>query len=237
MSKLYVITGASGVLGIELSKVLLNQGNRCIFIVRNPASLKPIKSFDPSLYEIWESDLESPENINKICLKLKKINYDIWSFVHLAAVSAEENFDVDKMCKTFLVNVFSAWQVAETCIGKMMTGGGGRILFIGSVGHKFGGKLTRPGYSSSKYLLNYFPKRFTDTASGNVLINTLQLGVMSGGTQVLSGVDGEKFRERVSLIPTGRSISHSEAVRNILFLCSPENHSIHNSVLCCSGGE
>ena len=114
---------------------------------------------------------------------------------------------------------------------------GGRILFVGSVGHKFGGSYRHPSYSSSKFLLEYFPKYFRQSAENNILVNTLRLGVMRGGTQTQKQLKSNELERRIKLIPTGKYVTHKEAVRNILFLCSFENESVHNSVLSISGGE
>jgi NAD(P)-dependent dehydrogenase (short-subunit alcohol dehydrogenase family) len=237
MKSIYIITGASSPLGISLYKSLLKKNVPCFLVVRDARKLEGLENFDKSLYEIWESDLESEAKIDELCEKILSLKDDLAAFIHLAASSKEDDFDITKICNTFKVNVFSAWRLAKICIDKMSTGKGGRILFVGSIGHKFGGKYTRPGYSGSKYLLEYFPKPFRECASRNVLVNTLQLGVMRGGTQVATGISDAKFSERLRLIPTGKYISTVEAVKNILFLCSVENENIHNAVFSCSGGE
>ncbi len=232
-----VITGASSPLGLELSKSLLEKQKRCIFLVRDAQKLNCLNTFDKQLFEIWQTDLGNETEIKKVGLELTNYKQKIWSFMHLAATSVEDNFDSLQMQKTFLINVFSAWELAKSCMKKMSNEDGGRILFVGSVGHKYGGKEKRPGYCSSKYLLEYFPKSFKECASKNILINTLQLGVMTGGTHDSIGTSKSEFNKRVQLIPTKRDISKKEAVRSISFLCSPDNQSIHNSVLSCSGGE
>jgi NAD(P)-dependent dehydrogenase (short-subunit alcohol dehydrogenase family) len=237
MKAVYIITGASSPLGIDLYKSLLKKKVPCVLVVRDASKLDGLEAFDESSYEIWESDLESDANINELCRKILLLRSEVAAFIHLAASSNEDDFDIEKICKTFKVNVFSAWKLAKICIDKMSVAKGGRILFVGSIGHRFGGKHTRPGYSGSKYLLEYFPKPFRECAARNVLVNTLRLGVMQGGTQAATGISGNAFSERLKLIPTGKYVSTAEAVRNILFLCSIKNESIHNAVFSCSGGE
>ena len=237
MTKLHLITGASGPLGLELARTLLESGNQCIFVVRDANKFKSLISYNPRLYDVWETNLEDEKQIEGVCAKIESHNTNLWSFIHLAAVSPQDRFDARLMQKVFLVNVFSAWQLASACIAKMAHTGGGRIVFAGSIGHKFGGKSDRAGYSSSKFTLEYFPRQFRNCAADNVLVNTLRIGVMKGGTQNSSGVGEIEFQNRVKLIPTGKEITNSEAVRNILFLCSQNNKSIHNSVINCSGGE
>ncbi len=237
MSGSYIITGAASPLGIALYNELLKKKIHCFLIVHDKRKLKGLEGFDKSLYEVWESDLSCTDEVEKLCEKVLTFKYSVNAFVHLAAASNEDNFDLDAISTVFKVNVFSAWKLAQACIIKMTTAHGGRILFVGSIGHKFGGKASRAGYSGSKYLLEYFPKPFRECGSKNILINTLRLGVMRGGTQVATNINDNAFRERLALIPTGKSVSHSEAVRNILFLCSFQNESIHNTTFSCSGGE
>ena len=82
----------------------------------------------------------------------------IWAFVHAASSSEPDNNDINKLCDTFTTNVFSGWIIAEACAKKMLNGG--RIVYIGSVGHKFGGKPGVVAYAASKYLLEYFHEIF-----------------------------------------------------------------------------
>lgn len=237
MTKLHLITGASGPLGLELAKTFLENGDRCIFVVRDSNKFKSLLSYKPGAYDVWETNLEDEQQIEGVCAKIENHDKNFWSFIHLAAASPQDRFDSRLLQKVFLVNVFSAWQLASACIAKMARTGGGRIVFAGSIGHKFGGKSDRAGYSGSKFTLEYFPCQFRNCAAKNVLVNTLRIGVMKGGTQNSSDVGEIEFQNRVKLIPTGKEITNSEAVRNILFLCSQNNKSIHNSVINCSGGE
>lgn len=219
-----IISGASSPLGQAYCKYLVGQGEKCIAIINknNPFT-------DPNI-EVWHADLSIEKDIQKICNNITGRN--VWSYVHLAASSIEDDLDITMMQKVFTVNVFSAWRIAEECMQNMPIGG--RILFVGSVGHKFGGKVTHTAYSASKYTLEYYPKIFRDCAQANILVNTLQLGVMQGGTQDKMKAN---MTERVKLIPTRKTVLHSEAIRNISFLCSPGNRSIHNTILSCTGGE
>lgn len=232
-----LVTGASSPLGIELVKHLLGMGEACILVVRDKKHFESFNELDLSNSVVLQHDLSCNDQVIDLCDKIANLDVELRAFVHLASTSPEDNFDLDEMDKTFNVNVFSAWKLAIVCIAKMAATGGGRILFVGSVGHKFGGKNERASYASSKHLLEYFPRALRECASVNVLINTLRLGVMAGGTQIKMGVDFEAFKTRVDLIPTGSSITHQEAISNIQFLCSMDNLSIHNAVIACTGGE
>jgi len=237
VKEVYIISGASSPLGRTLTASLLARNIACLLIVRDKTKLLSLDDHDSSLWQIIEGDLSSIKFISDLCLLIERSKYVVRAFIHLAAQAPLDDFNADQLQTTFTVNVFSGWQIARACIEKMAISGGGRILFVGSVGHKFGGKPGRAGYSGSKFLLEFFPREFRTCAGQNILVNTLRLGVMKGGTQTMTGVDEKAFLSRVKLIPTGRAVTHNEAIRAIEFLCSTENQSIHNNVFMCTGGE
>ena len=234
---MFLVTGAASPLGVALVKNLIESEQSCILVARSRARLERMINCDKSTIEIVECDLSCDEQVSSLCKKVLNSSSTLRGFVHLAAASTEDQFDLEIMSSNFKVNVFSAWKIASTCMPLMEENGGGRILFVGSVGHKFGGKVGRASYASSKFLLEYFPRKFRESASRNVLVNTLRLGVMVGGTQAKTGVDDDAFIKRVQVIPTCSPIAHKEAIQNIRFLCSMDNLSIHNAVVACTGGE
>lgn len=233
----YLISGGASPLGQKLCSTLLAEGCDVTLIVRDAQKLKIESLTADNPPQIMECNLSDAESVERLCSDIANFKDSVWAFIHLAATSEEDNFEIAKMSNSFSVNVFSGWQIAQTCIGNMEITGGGRIVFVGSVGHRFGGKTDRPAYSGSKFLLEYFPRRFRDCAKNNVLVNTLRLGVMLGGTQEKTGVQQDQFAKRVALIPTKNFIGHEEAVENILALSRPSNMSTHNSIISCTGGE
>ena len=229
-----VVTGGASPLGQELTQRFLLQGFDVISIVRphngSKDSVKPA-----SRLRVIAADLSIPEDINNVCEVIKTELPQVWSFVHAASSSELDRNDVSKLCHTFTTNVFSGWIIAEACAKKMFDGG--RIVYIGSVGHKFGGKADRVGYAASKYLLEYFPRHVRALAKENILVNTVQVGVMDGATQIKTGVSGEQLAKREALIPIGRMASVDEIAETVMFLCSNSNTYIHGAVVPVTGGE
>ena len=179
-------------LGTVLCKKLTDINCAVTAVVRDGNAFSKENKFSKKI-DIVECDLSDPHAVDELCTSVEKADKKIWSFVHLAATSPGDCFDMLQMSNSFAVNVFSGWRIANTCIDMMEKDGGGRIVFVGSVGHKFGGKIDRPAYSGSKFLLEYFPRRFRECATNNVLVNTLRLGVMDGGTQEKTGVAEEQM--------------------------------------------
>jgi NAD(P)-dependent dehydrogenase (short-subunit alcohol dehydrogenase family) len=229
-----VVTGGGSPLGKKLSERFLSQGLEVISIVRPHLginnSVKPVAGL-----RIIAADLSLAEGINNVCEIIKTELPQVWAFVHAAASSEPDNNDVSKLCDAFTTNVFSGWIIAEACATKMLNGG--RIVYIGSVGHKFGGKTGVVGYAASKYLLEYFPRHVRALAKENILVNTVQVGVMDGATQKKTGVSGNQLAKREALIPIGRMASVDEIAETVMFLCSNSNTYIHGTVIPVTGGE
>ena len=108
---------------------------------------------------------------------------------------------------------------------------------MGSAGHKFDGKTGVVAYAASKYLLEYFPRHVRALATENILVNTVQVGVMDGATQEKTGVSGNQLAKREALIPIGRMASVDEISETVMFLCSDSNTYIHGAVVPATGGE
>ncbi|MDC0992892.1 SDR family NAD(P)-dependent oxidoreductase [Alphaproteobacteria bacterium] len=229
-----VVTGGASPLGQELIQRFLLQGFDVISIVRPHHGIKETGK-PTSRLRVIAADLSIADDINNVCEVIKTELPLIWSFVHAASSSESDSNNINKLCHTFTTNVFSGWVIAEACAKKMSDGG--RIVYIGSVGHKFGGKADRVGYAASKYLLEYFPRHIRALAKENILINTVQVGVMDGATQKKTGITGDQLAKRQALIPIGRMASVHEIAETVMFLCSDSNTYIHGAVVPATGGE
>lgn len=233
----YVISGATSPLGLALTTELIKKGKRCTLLARDETSLVEMYPDIASEGRIWSADFANKRDVDRISDRIHGSKPAVWAYIHLAATSVADDFEVDKLCEIFTVNAFSAWQIARVCVDKMKQHNGGRIVFVGSVGHKFGGKTDRAAYSGSKYLLEFFPQYFRDCARHNVLVNCVRAGVMRGGTNNNAGISRQRFSDRVAKMPTRKPVSHREVSDLIMRLCSKNNQSIHNAVIPCSGGE
>lgn len=230
-----VITGGNSPLGKELITRFLAQGLDVISIARHRKEEQ--NSIETaSRLRVLTADLSSDKDIAKVCKIINIETDEIWAFIHAASSSETDNNDLNKLCQAFTTNVFSGWTIADACV-KKMTGGGGRIVYIGSVGHKFGGKEGMVAYAASKYLLEYFPKHVKAFAKKNILVNTVRVGVMDGATQKKTGVTGTQLKKRESLIPIERKASVKEIAETVMFLCSRTNTYIHAAVVPVTGGE
>jgi len=135
---------------------------------------------------------------------------------------------VESLSKAFTCNTFGYWLVISSCRGAMRERGFGRFCSISSIGSKFGGG------SSSKIVLEFFPRELRELGSFNIFVNNIVCGVTD--TKMLDYKKESKAR-RASLIPAKRLASPQEIALEIYALGSDENTYRHCSNTTISGGE
>jgi 3-oxoacyl-[acyl-carrier protein] reductase len=234
MSK-FLITGASSPIGMALIKNLIKRGNTVVAVVNPHNTSSQNFNFSQEIEKL-EIDLGEASDVQYLCKILKENHKDLTSFIHLAAIRSEDCLDLSVMQRTFQINVFSAWIIAETCL-EFMSQKGGNIVFMGSVGHKFGGKPGEFSYAASKFCLEYFPRIFRECGKNGILVNTIRLGATEPTELAERSHHNQPNLERKQLIPIKRAASTEEVVGVILFLISKSAGFIHNQVIACTGGE
>ena len=111
----------------------------------------------------------------------------------------------------------------------------GRFLSLSSIGSKFGGGTNRFNYTTSKKLLEFFPKDFKDLAKDNIFVNNIICGVTD--TPILRKKKFESIDKRVNLIPIGRLARPSEIAISCFNICSENNTFQTLSNITIAGGE
>ena len=224
-----MISGVTGYLGTQLAESLGSDYNVLGLVSRDVSQCY-------GCVDTIQVDLSTLHSVDRLFNSLASKNISPWAFIHCASTFSTLPLDSNRWAETFAVNVFSGWDIALRLIAEA-EGRGGRVVFLGSVGHKFGGRESIIDYASSKYLLEYFPKALRDCASSNFLVNTVRVGALpSGASQKMSGISPENSG-RADLIPTKNLVNRGEVINLISMLISEDNQSIHNSVLSITGGE
>lgn len=232
-----LITGGGSGLSIELIKLAYRKYDHLVLIVRNTRTV--IWPEDGSLdsladkVTIYECDLSDDAQIDRLWREHLAV-YAFSAFVHIAAsfVAGDKSFNAIK--EVFSTNVFSAWRLAELLVGK---GRAANILFVGSVGHKFGGKRNDWSYSASKYLLEYYPKFLRDCTQQGIQVNTIRLGLMSSRGHKKRGLSKTELKNRELLLPSKKMVTEAEAARFIFDSIILAPRFLHNAVIEFTGGE
>lgn len=183
-----------------------------------------------------QCDLSNLEGIQKLLgyCKEKKPYHIIYLPGYIDNKSLENN-DLENIHKTFNTNLFAYWLLISECIPYMKDVRYGRFLSISSIGSKFGGGENRFNYTSSKKLLEFFPKDFKKVALHNIFINNIICGVTN--TKILKKKKNESISKRTKLIPVGRLAQPMEIALCCYQICSEKNTFQTLSNIKIAGGE
>ena len=143
----YLITGAGSPLGGALRREINSRGDCWVGVFNIGHGVSFVDSVDKANESIF-CDLSNEDGVLQ-CKEKIGMTPGLNAFVHLAATASFDAKSVQQLNKQMNVNILSAWILADECIRVMSKNEGGRILFAGSVGHKFGGKVNQWGYGAS----------------------------------------------------------------------------------------
>ncbi|ABO18062.1 Hypothetical protein P9301_14391 [Prochlorococcus marinus str. MIT 9301] len=143
--------------------------------------------------------------------------------------------DLQSMHNSFNVNVFAYWLLISGCIPYMKKKGFGRFLSLSSIGSKFGGGEDKFNYTTSKRMLEFFPKDFKNIARDNIFLNNIICGATN--TPILKKKNNESIDQRATLIPVGRLADPKEIAKCCYQICSLDNTFQTLSNITIAGGE
>lgn len=238
-SKRVLIIGASSDIGIETCKKFLeNEWELTAHYNKNNKELQRLKKKYPSKLNLLKFDLKKIFYLEKYLNKNKKKFFDFDAFVNLSGYFKStnfQNFSIKELTEHFNVNSFSSLLFLKIILKGMETRGWGRVVNTSSIGTKFGGGKNSFCYSISKFNNEFFPSFYKELYSKNILINTLQIGVIN--TKMHKKLPNKNLKKRIELIPIKRIIERNEVSNYIYFLCSNENTTLTGQNLNISGGE
>ncbi len=232
-----LILGASSDIGIKTVEKFLSQNYEVTaHYNKNIKKLNILKRNYSSL-KIFKLDLRDAKKVEKF-LKRNSFIKNIDIFVSLSGYLSFANFEKFKI-KDFYehlnINYLSSILVLRQVMKNMIKKKWGRVLLSSSIGTKFGGAENTFMYSITKFLNEFFPKRFKQVTKLNILINTLKIGVTN--TKLLKRDKNKNLFKRVNLIPLKRMASTNEVADKIFFLSTHKNTLISGQVINISGGE
>ena len=146
-----------------------------------------------------------------------------------------ENFKIKDLIDHISANSFANLLFMKIVLKGMKKKKWGRVVNTSSIGTKFGGGNKSFCYSLSKFNNEFFPSFYKGLYSSNIMINTLQIGVVK--TKMHKKLPNKNMKKRINLIPIKRIIEKIEVSNYIYFLCTEENTSLTGQTLNISGGE
>ena len=231
--KKLLIVGVNSTIGLSILKLYTEKNYVCFGTYNQSLIDEKIKNKCKNIIQCDLSNLKGIEKLLKFSQEIKPYNI-IFLPGYIDNKSLDDN-DLESIHKTFNTNLFAYWLLISKCIPYMKKKGYGRLLSLSSIGSKFGGGHGRFNYTTSKKLLEFFPKDFKTIAADNVFINNIICGVTD--TNILKKKKNESILERVKLIPVGRLAQPSEIALCCYQLCSNQNTFQTLSNITIAGGE
>ena len=237
--KRVLILGASSDIGIETCKKFLeNEWVLTAHYNTNDKALKHLKKKYPLKLNLLKFDLKNIFSLEKYLDKKKTIFSKFDAFINLAGYfksTTFENFKIKDLIDHISANSFANLLFMKIVLKGMKKKKWGRVVNTSSIGTKFGGGNKSFCYSLSKFNNEFFPSFYKSLYSSNIMINTLQIGVVK--TKMHKKLPNKNMKKRINLIPIKRIIEKNEVSNYIYFLCTEENTSLTGQTLNISGGE
>jgi len=154
MPKSILITGAGSGLGKDAAKALLAAGHRVYATTYTADEVAPLQAelaeIGPGAH-VFKMDITSAEDRAQIA------EYDIDVLINNAALSQSGSLaevDINAVRQLFEVNLFSALELTQIAIGRMIDRGkGGTVIFISSITGRIPAPFMMP-YSMSKFAIS-----------------------------------------------------------------------------------
>lgn len=223
MTRTVLITGANRGIGLALSRLLAEAGDRVIMTGRRPealraaagdlpADLRQLDVADPASAARLAGDLAADYDHLDVLVNNAAINYDPDVFATTA--------DLTQVRATLDTNLLGTWQVTQALLPLLRRSAHPRIVNVSSESGSFQSEyaVDSPGYSVSKAALNMLTKTFAHELAGEgFLVNAVCPGWIAtdmggpGGGPVSEGAASVAWAVRLPDDgPTGGFYRHGE---------------------------
>lgn len=245
--KVAIVTGASGDIGLEISKKFVQEGANVVLLGRNMANLekarKSIKDYSSKTVAIpcdITNESQVIQTVNQITDHYGKIDIlvnnagTITDPIHFHEMADE---DLNSLVNT---NLFGTFRITKSVIVKMLENkNGGSIINIGSISAERAiPKVHLTVYCTTKAAINMFTKGLAvEYARRNIRCNCVNPGIVNAG-MIKSYLDYPEARKVLEDRQPLNRIGEPEDVANaVLYLASDEARWISGVILNVDGGK
>ena len=179
-----LVTGATGGLGIEICRILLEKECNIFLTSTNKLKLKNIeielsKNIKDSKIFSHETDLRKTDQIKKLIETVKKEMETVEIIINCAGIFSSKSIDnttLNEFEDIFNVNVKAPFLLAKNFIGEMKKRRWGRIVNIGS-SSSYSGFKNSTAYCTSKHgVLGLSRSLFEEVKSDNIRVFSFSPG-------------------------------------------------------------
>ena len=206
MTDTALITGASGGIGLEMTRILAKEGYDIIAVARRTDMLEKLKGELESLYgrnvTVICSDLSEDGDVRKVFEIADKEGIEVDILVNNAGFGDYGPFaecDWDKQDRMIRLNVLALSHLTRLFLPGMISRGKGRILNTASVASFEPGPLMSVYYATKAYVLSFSEALTAELKGTGVTVTALCPGPTNTGFAKTANADGANvFKESTS---------------------------------------
>ncbi len=232
-----LITGASGGIGKELARVLVEYGAEVCISGRNVKELNELKKSLGNKPHIVPCDLSNKNEISELVSKSEEALGQIDILVNNAGITKDNVFlrMSDQEWEDVLnINLHSTFNILKLITKGMVKRKFGRIINISSVVGATGG-AGQVNYSASKAGLIGLTKSLSqELATRNITVNCIAPGFIE--TPMTEKLDDNRKDIIISSIPANRIGTPKDLSSAVIFLASQESSYITGQTIHINGG-
>ncbi len=234
-NKIALITGASGDIGLAISKELISKGSKVILHYkkentkfRNFCKINSTNILEKIKFDLLESDYMEEVIKKKLYSKKYKINFLINS-AGFASGSIFEMTSISDIKKMFEINFFSQIRLIQLVLRLMKNSNNAAICNIGSISGivPLRGNLS---YGSSKSAIMFATKVLSkELIPYKIRVNAVAPGVVI--SKMADKMDGQVREKMVKKSTLKRELKTSEVAKKIVYLCSNKAIKVNGKIL------
>ena len=232
-----LITGASGGIGKELARVLVEYDAEVCISGRNIEELNELKESLGDKCHIVPCDLSSKNEISELVSKYEEVLGQIDILVNNAGITKDNIFlrMSDQEWEDVLnINLNSTFNILKLITKGMVKRKYGRIINISSVVGATGG-AGQVNYAASKAGLIGLTKSLSqELATRNITVNCIAPGFIE--TPMTEKLDDNRKDRIISSIPANRIGTPKDLSSAVIFLASQESSYITGQTIHINGG-
>ena len=232
-----LITGASGGIGKELARVLVEYDAEVCISGRNVEELKELKESLGDKCHIVPCDLSNKNEISELFSKSEEVLGQIDILVNNAGITKDNIFlrMSDQEWEDVLnINLNSTFNILKLITKGMVKRKYGRIINISSVVGATGG-AGQVNYAASKAGLIGLTKSLSqELATRNITVNCIAPGFIE--TPMTEKLDDNRKDIIISSIPANRIGTPKDLSSAVIFLASQESSYITGQTIHINGG-
>ena len=237
-NKTVVISGASGGIGIAISKAFYNEGYNIVLLYnKNKKALEEEFSFNDKRVLMLKGDLSKERDVLKIKEKVYSSFNSVDIIVNNAGISLVKFFDettCEEWDNVFDVNVKSAFMLTKAFLPDMINKKSGNIINISSMWGISGASM-EVCYSASKAALIGMSKALAkEVGPSGINVNVIAPGVID--TKMNNHLSKDDMESLIEETPINRIGKPEDVANAVLFLCDRKASFITGEVISVDGG-